>query len=1345
MTRAGSHHAEWLGLIEISGPFLSLPVLERVFPQGLDVLDQDHAAKLRLAREEWAEENERPDPDPEVHDAWVRFVLAETLEYVPEVLIEAGAVPAGLTTVVEEHGETLRPDFVVAHPDQGSDTVGARLLVKAYRQGQDLDGQIEESSWAASPAERMTYLCRAVGVRLGLVTNGERWTLVDASRGETPGYVSWYASLWSQEPLTLRAFRSLLGTRRFFGVDESETLEAMLAESATYQAEVTEQLGAQVRRAVEVLVQALDRADADTGRALLRDVSEGELYEAALTIMMRLVFMFFAEENDLLPLRDDLYQQNYAASTLRGQLREEADRVGIEVLERRQDAWPRLLATFRAIYAGVEHDALRLPAYGGSLFDPDRFPFLEGRLPETTWQETDAQPLPVDNRTTLHLLDALQVLQMRGRRGMEARKLSFRSLDIEQIGHVYEMLLDHEVTRADAPGLGLVGAQGLEPEVGIDQLEEKRDRGKSALLDFLRGETKKSRSTLEKALEKEPDPAWIERLRVACGDDGGLLERVLPYQALIRTDPWGEPIVIPKGSVFVAAGAERRTTGTYYTPRALTEEVVTYALEPLVYIGASEGKPRQEWKLKRPEEILELKVCDLAMGSGAFLVQVIRWLSERLVEAWAEAEETVGPITIEGDPLRGNASDAVLPSEPEERAALARRVVADRCIYGVDVNPLAVEMAKLSLWLVTLAKGRPFSFLDHALKCGDSLLGVHELDQIRYFHLDPARGKELHATLFDPTRHIERVVEEALELRRELESFTVWDVRDAEQKSELNRRANVALNRLRLLGDLVVGAAISTAGQGSDDLDKNLQGLTDRLTSMLEAPGTEVDELLRADALIMLNEGRPPLKPDRRTFHWPLEFPEVFLRDRPGFDVMVGNPPFIGGPKLTAAIGKDLREFAIAHIARDKRGIADLVVYFFLRAAALSYAFGFLATKTIAEGDSREVGLDQLLEAGWRIMRANRSRPWPGAANVFVAQVWLSRASGSGDIFLDGVSVDTISSGLSVNTRQLGTPYRLSQNKNRCFEGIKPRGNGFILEETEAMRVIENSPNSRHVVRPFLNAEDLLDHPRQETRRWIINVSHLSREQAERQYPHVWSLIEQRVKPDRQRKRDDGSFFLGGKLAVEFWKFERSRQRMRDAIRDFERVLVVAQTSNTLAPVLVNADQELSQALRVLAYDDFGHLALFSSSFHEIWARRWGSTLKGDLRYTASDVFETFPHPPISRQMSVLGEALDAGRDQLMLENRQGLTAIYNRVHNPGERAAAIVRLRQLHVTVDEALAGAYGWQDLDLDHDFYDTPIGVRYTLGPMVRTEVLNRLLELNHERHAAEGQQLSLGAGP
>ena len=415
------HHAEWLSLVEVSGPFLTMPVLERVFPSGLDAHDPEQARMLRTAYDEWQENQEGRRPSQAVHNAWIKFVLTQTLGLPGEVLAEGQAIPATIKATISEHGETLRPDFLVRNPDDVPNPGKPRLMIQTYSSEQNLDRPVAGRHWKASPATRMMELLHSTDVRLGLVTNGEHWMLVDAPRGETTGFASWYAHLWLEEQLTQRAFRSLLGVRRFFGVADDETLEAMLAESATNQQEVTDQLGLQVRHAVEVLIHSLDRADQDHGRELLAGVPETVLYEAALTVMMRLVFLFCAEEQELLLLGDPLYDQHYAVSTLVAQLQEAADQHGEEVLERRLDAWVRLLATFRAIYGGVQHERMKLPAYSGNLFNPDRFPFLEGRKPGTSWRDTPTDPLPVDNRTVLHLLRSLQYLEMQG----EARRLSF--------------------------------------------------------------------------------------------------------------------------------------------------------------------------------------------------------------------------------------------------------------------------------------------------------------------------------------------------------------------------------------------------------------------------------------------------------------------------------------------------------------------------------------------------------------------------------------------------------------------------------------------------------------------------------------------------------------------------------------------------------------------------------------------------------------------------------------------------------------------------------------------------------------------------------------------------------
>lgn len=348
---APSVHDDWLSLIEISGPFLAVPVLKEAFPQGLEELDTTKRKRLRQAYEEWREALELEDTQfAELHAAWIDEVLSRGLEFdvdgKGDVLKRADWCAVNLQASLPEHGVTLSPALAVVDEQRVNKPL---LLIQVYAQDVDLDANLKQDGWAATPADRMVQLCRSLGCRLGLVTNGERWMMVDAPVGAVTTFASWYARIWSQEPITLQAFVHLLGIRRFF-VDESEQLPALLDRSLKFQDEVTDALGEQVRRAVEVLIQTLDKADQDRNRELLHDVKEPELYEAALTVMMRLVFLLSAEERGLLLMGDERYEANYALSTLRMQLRKESE----EILERRWDAWSRLLAIFVESWSLVE-------------------------------------------------------------------------------------------------------------------------------------------------------------------------------------------------------------------------------------------------------------------------------------------------------------------------------------------------------------------------------------------------------------------------------------------------------------------------------------------------------------------------------------------------------------------------------------------------------------------------------------------------------------------------------------------------------------------------------------------------------------------------------------------------------------------------------------------------------------------------------------------------------------------------------------------------------------------------------------------------------------------------------
>jgi hypothetical protein len=1305
------HHNEWLSLIEVSGPFLSVPVLERVFPQGLDAHDPEHARLLKLAFDEWEDNQQGDRPNPAIHREWINFVLKQTLGLPDEVLVEGQEIPQTLRATFAEHGETLRPDIVVRNPERDSGAGKARLLIQVYPPTQDLEKAIPGRHWKASPATRMMELLHATDTRLGLVTNGERWMLVDAPKGETTGFASWYANLWFEEPLTLRAFRSLLGVRRFFWARDDETLEAMLKESASNQQEVTDRLGYQVREAVEVIIRSLDRIDRDEKGKLLAGVSEPDLYEAALTVMMRLVFLFSAEERGLLLLGDPLYDEHYAVSTLVARLQEAADQHGEEVLERRHDAWVRLLSTFRAVYGGVRHERLKLLPYAGRLFDPDRFPFLEGRRPGTTWKDAPAAPLPIDNRTVLHLLRSLQYLEMQG----EARRLSFRALDIEQIGHVYEGLLDHTARRAAEPTLSLIAGRGDEPEVSLPELERLKAKGEADLLKFLRDQTGRSDNALKKALNSPVEGDAAKKLRAACGDEG-LFNRVRPFSGLVRNDTFDRPVVIRPRSVFVTAGTDRRSTGTHYTPRSLTEPIVQYTLEPLVYVGPAEGKPKEEWTLRPAGELLDLKVCDMACGSGAFLVAFCRYLAERLVEAWEDAEKRhpgVPGITPEGTASTGAAREQLIPRDTDERLAYARRLVAQRCLYGVDKNPLAVEMAKLSIWLLTLAKDKPFTFLDHAIRCGDSLVGISSETQLKTFSLD---GQGIGITLPNFLDMIPKIMQATQLLRVQLEKIADDTVSNVEEKARLFANVRFQTKRLTYAADRLLAASWAPARptERAGLLRQALQEVDDRIR--------DVDpDTLEAEGRAHRQEVGCP-----QPLHWALEFPEVFLH-RGGFDAFVCNPPFMGGKKITGNLGKEYRDYLVEQLAGGKKGHADLCAYFFLRVEQLLRAggqCGLLATNTIAEGDTREVGLDQLTANGCVIPRAVPSKKWPGTASLEVAHIWMRKGRWDSPFMLDDEPVTGITAFLTEPNTVVGPPHRLLANAGKSFIGSYVLGMGFVLEPAEARRLIDKDPHNKNVLFPYLNGEDLNSRPDQSPSRWVINFLDwpLDRDSAPddydgpvaADYPDCLAIVEEKVRPERESKSGDVA-------KAPWWRFWRLRGELYGAIERLSKVIVTARVSKHLSFVVITKDVVNSDQIVVFAESGFDWFALLQSGLHESWVQEYQSSLETRGRYTPTDCFETFPVPNALARPGAIGRACHDHRGLIMRSRQEGLTKTYNRFHDPDETAADIQKLRDLHVEMDKAVAAAYGWDGLDLGHGFHEIKQGTRFTISESARRDVL------------------------
>ena len=307
---AASEYADLLKLSEVSGPCISLPVFKEVFALGRVKDSSDLTRDLREIYDEWQEARKQSlgIVSPAERE-WLRGVFNILLEWPAEYLAEDNAIPQNLAYFVAQHRETLRPDLVLMEGDN------PRLLITILPPSQQPDRRPAATTWNATCAGRMAELLHATRIPLGLVTNGERFTLVYAEPGQPTGFADFRAEMWFEERLTLRAFRDFLSAGALFNRPPEQTLDALYRRSLENQQEVSTTLGRQVRRAVEMFVAPLDRADRESSGTLLRGVPEELVYEAALTLMMRLVFLFFAEERDLLPISNLIYHDNYAVST----------------------------------------------------------------------------------------------------------------------------------------------------------------------------------------------------------------------------------------------------------------------------------------------------------------------------------------------------------------------------------------------------------------------------------------------------------------------------------------------------------------------------------------------------------------------------------------------------------------------------------------------------------------------------------------------------------------------------------------------------------------------------------------------------------------------------------------------------------------------------------------------------------------------------------------------------------------------------------------------------------------------------------------------------------------------
>jgi len=507
--------------------------------------------------------------------------------------------------------------------------------------------------------------------------------------------------------------------------------------------------------------------------------------------------------------------------------------------------------------------------------------------------------------------------------------------------------------------------------------------------------------------------------------------------------------------------------------------------------------------------------------------------------------------------------------------------------------------------------------------------------------------------------------------------------------------------RLRAAADLLIATAF----------EPNPEALAGAVAMGLDHQETEARRVLK---------GQCP-------FHWPVEFPEVFLY-KGGFDAIVGNPPYLGGSRISGALGDSYLKVLLQNYA-ETSGNGDLASFFVRRAAQLTRQQGTISlvtTNSIAQGTTRENSLDYLVERGFVLYRARKTLKWPGSANVFISLLHIYHGNWQGTITLDGESVASISPYLDSDASSFSL-FRLKANHGLVFRGSTISGEGFIINQEDKAALTAIDPKSENVIKPFLTGQDINQEPTQRSSRFAIDLGARSEHEA-MTYSACWDHLYRTVRLQR----------VGNKIASReqfWWQFIGRQESLYATIDKFPRVLGCGQVSKYWCVSWLDPGQVFADKVVIFALSSDGDFGALNSCFHVEWAEKTSSRLKGDPNYNLANTFETFPRPISTSTLENLGQQYHLVRQRTMMSRGEGLTSIYNRFHTRRETSSDITGLRALQVELDQVVAAAFGWNDIDLCHDFHQTNQGLRYTISDAAKREVVNRLLALNHERYAQE----------
>jgi hypothetical protein len=844
------------------------------------------------------------------------------------------------------------------------------------------------------------------------------------------------------------------------------------------------------------------------------------------------------------------------------------------------------------------------------------------------------------------------------------------------------------------------------------------------------------------------------------------------YQGLLEFDPQ-VTLIEGKWHFAFAQGDARAATGSHYTPDELVQPLIKHSLDHLIEQRLQEARTKIETTPKHlhtssfiihtsEAALLSLRVADISCGSGHILLAAARRIATELA------------IIRSGDDQ---------PSPAAFREAI--RDVIRHCIYGVDLNPLAVELCKVALWLEAHAPGEPLNFLDHHIKCGNAIVGFVTRDELEKgipdeaFKTLPGDDKDI-AAAFRKTNKTERAYHQAgqqslsPDLRSKCQTLatdltgitnlpetTPAEIAEKKSRYEKLQRADALL--LRQLAAIPIAQFYLPKTAGNKD-----RLITDA-SFRHYLSGRHLQSQATAAAWALAQR--------KKAFHWFLEFPDIIANG--GFDCILGNPPYLGGQALSGTYGHAFCEYVRWQFTPT--GLSELVVFFLRRIYSLLSPTGFTAfitTNSIKDGDVRKDGLEQVITAGGTINMAVRGIKWPGVANLVVSLVSINRGEWSGTRILDGKSVEKISAFFE-NEEDLGEANNLTDCANQMYSGAYFLGDGFLMDPKEADDMIRQDSNLSTVLFKVINGEELNRNPIQAPGRSAVFFFDWALSKAEK-YGAAFQRVFELVKPERDESTEKA-------VREKWWLWKRPALEISRRIKGKDRCFVTARTTKHLSFTSMPTDLVFTNATYVFTTDRWDYYAVVQSTIHEVWARKYSGALKQDLRYSPSKCFDTFAFPAGQWQnpnpdLAAIGERYHEHRRDLMLRLWLGLTDIYNLFHapdleariatlyakrakssdwrselpaehrplagslTPEEARTGIETLRALHVALDQAVLTAYGWQDLPLAHDFQEVETlpendRTRYTISPTARKTLLTRLLTLNHQRAAEEaGAQLT-----